>query len=216
MLLNNIKHIIRTNILGQTDVYSVSGLHYRKCIYIHIPKTGGVYINKQLYGNYGIGHRGVSYLEEQFGSNIYNYFVFTVVRDPVDRVISGLNYLIEGGINGIHRNWANKYGFYESELNSFILNNLRTLAQEDIHFKPQIEFLLDADDHIHPCIDFIGKFEEFDKVVHFLEDKMGIKFHPEKRNVSKKVITKRDLESDTIQFIKEVYRVDYNNFYPST
>ena len=65
--------------------------HKRKVIFIHIPKTAGIYIRNILdlpkpKGNLKKDHVKPSYPEIK--SNWENYLTFTFVRNPYDRLVS--------------------------------------------------------------------------------------------------------------------------------
>lgn len=70
-----------------------------KIIFIHIPRTGGSYITRELAGigfkkvnMYGDTHFSVSVAREYVGEDIDNYNIFTVVRNPFDYYVSLYEY----------------------------------------------------------------------------------------------------------------------------
>lgn len=84
----------------------------RKIIFIHIPKTGGTSIEDMLwpqdrsmsdlwggakfnkYQTGGLQHLTAVQIKQEIGSAMYNScFVFSLVRNPVDRLVSQYNYL---------------------------------------------------------------------------------------------------------------------------
>ena len=65
-------------------------------IFIHIPKNAGTTINNRLYG-FTPGHRS-ALLYARLGGSAYSQAPsFAVLRDPVDRFLSGFDFLQAGG-----------------------------------------------------------------------------------------------------------------------
>ena len=124
--------------------YSLYGFHQKKIIYIHIPKCGGISINKALYNNYGGMHRTAS--DYLFAFNYYKFntfFKFTVVRNPYTRLFSAFNFLKKGGFNKNEAAWVNKNLSDYKDFEQFILGG--GLKEEKIinyyHFRKQVDFL---------------------------------------------------------------------------
>ena len=69
-----------------------------KCIFVHIPKTGGVSIGDALFENGSPGHRDVTRYRKIFGRKFWSYYKFAFVRNPFTRLISTYEYLKGGGI----------------------------------------------------------------------------------------------------------------------
>lgn len=143
----------------------------RKILYLHIPKTGGLTIEKILVQYYGFkyftfskrmyqflydrkGRIGIFryILENSNESKLYDlksFFKFSFVRDPYDRSISCIRYL---------------HGYSKKHLIEFPMN-LNSLYQKSLtdnyfymHFYlTQAASLKDDDDKID--FQFIGKFE---------------------------------------------------------
>lgn len=71
----------------------------KKIIFIHCPKTGGCSISKMIGGchakqqnnNVMDGHRTLLYYKQNF--KIKNYFIFSITRNPWDRMVSCYNYV---------------------------------------------------------------------------------------------------------------------------
>ena len=63
-----------------------------KCLFVHIPKTGGTSI-ESVFGWYS-GHRGeqdhrtILEYRKLLGTNFDTYFSFSIVRNPWDRAVS--------------------------------------------------------------------------------------------------------------------------------
>lgn len=81
------------------DSYSFKPFDESKSIFVHIPKCAGVSINKSLYGNLAGGHTTFDeYIIIFEPKCIENYFKFTFVRNPWDRVVSAYFFLQKGGV----------------------------------------------------------------------------------------------------------------------
>lgn len=152
--------------------------HEHKFIFLHIPKTAGMSMGKAFYN-----HSGIEKVYEGFGVHhddltldiLKEYFVFTFVRNPWDRLYSQYKF----------RNWLHKHTFedvaYDIEgkfseyYNKTIDENrpLSTLKEERVnyfdefvHLPSQVSFLCgkynDGIDKL-PYIDFVGRFENINE-----------------------------------------------------
>ena len=132
-----------------------------KCIFIHIPKTGGISISESLFGNYGLSHMTAKEAYEIYKPiSFYRYFKFSVVRNPWDRLFSAYTFLKSGGMNQVDSDWANTHLVEINDFESFIKDWLNpNRIYSEIHFKPQFEFLLNNNNIIK--IDYIGRYESF-------------------------------------------------------
>ena len=89
------------------DGYSFKPFDQCGCIFIHIPKCAGVSVSKALFGNLAGGHSRVVDYQLVFNSNEYsNYFKFTFVRNPWDRLVSAFFFLKKGGFNDADKKWV--------------------------------------------------------------------------------------------------------------
>lgn len=135
--------------------------HSLPCIFVHIPKCAGSSINQQLeLKSVGFsGHSPMSYHSEY-----PDYFSFTFVRNPYDRIVSAYKYfrkLKEGHRwykrNSIISDAANQMDF--KEFVNHIPDFMNLMKREEgsfesgIHFQPFHYF-------IDQPIDFIGRFED--------------------------------------------------------
>lgn len=113
--------------------------HKLEFIYIHIPKTGGdslsfflrnhvddiIKIGKNGKGidawcvltGKGIKHKTIDYYKDLYKDKIKNYFKFTIVRNPYDRILSF--YLWSKGFNA-NRNFDYKNDFDKKDFIEFI------------------------------------------------------------------------------------------------
>ncbi len=90
--------------------------HPRKALFVHIPKTGGSAIRDQLLTDFIKNHRKHQSLGSLKKPKRYsNYFIFTIVRNPYERLVSSyrfnklrqnLRYDGVSFIENLHREWV--------------------------------------------------------------------------------------------------------------
>jgi len=113
------------------------------CLFIHIPKVAGISISYSLYGR-EIGHTRLSYYRD-IPDDLH---IFSVVRNPFERVVSAWRFLSQGGLS----NHPNGLKFNDTVLrnydsfDSFVCNWLSAGNEYSfLHFIPQSEFLKSRD-----------------------------------------------------------------------
>lgn len=202
--------------------------HTLRCIFIHIPKTGGTsvenivwppaqkqrsaqdlwmgfvdrYHNKYQTG--GLQHLLARHILQETGSEIFNsYFKFTIVRNPWDRTIS--QYLYMKG---------------RDDLRDFIgmrvddpLGRYLELIQDKAHVQwlPQVAFIRDQDGR--NLVDFIGRFEAFDQSVVRIMDRLGMRV----ASIPHENRTRRDpyrhyYDPETSEMVASMYAEDIKLF----
>lgn len=196
---------------------SLGGFDYYRCIFVHLPKTGGVSIVKTLFGNGGGWHTGIKAYQDKFSQKTFDeYFKFTFVRNPFDRFISAYFYLQEGGSNRTEadRKWAQEHiGHFENFSDFVKIWVTEDNIQKYIHFRPQIDFLTDKNGK--NCMDFVGRFEnlsaDYAKIVAQLgaESKSLPHLNPSKK---KKSFRNCYLDKETIEIVRKVYARDLAAF----
>ena len=187
--------------------------HDKKYIFIHIPKTGGSSIEQLLLKVDGIeikNKRLRSYPESirrkynigSYGGNQHypiskfeitsqeNYFCFTFVRNPYSRILS-------------------EYKWQKSELGKSFKNFkqfLKTGTYVPWHRESQCEF-------INENIDFIARFENFQRDVDIICDKIGIPQQqlPHKNKTEHKHYTEY-YDDETREIVAERYAKDIEYF----
>jgi hypothetical protein len=149
------------------NYYSKHCFDYYKCIFIHIPKTGGVSISKTLFGNY-TDHADIDwYLEHYHGTTVKRYFKFAFVRNPWDRLHSAYFFLKKGGMYKVDAEFYEKHLSYLSSFEEFVMEWLNNKTVESfIHFVPQYKFITSIGDREKIVVDFIGRFEQLEEDFH--------------------------------------------------
>ena len=200
----------------------VSFLH--KTIFIHIPKCAGQSVEETFLNDIGLDwykHRHLlgcfkkpSTWSNNFPDRLahltaYEYFdldfinketfcqfyKFSIVRDPFDRVVSAWKDLTKS------------IDYNKKNINFFILNILPNyISEKNYFFRSQKYFLCDPDtDKI--LVDNIIKFNELKSGWEKVKKATGIKLNLTYRNKSKDI--KINVSENSKQFVKELYKEDY-------
>lgn len=155
----------------------------KKVLFVHIPKTGGSTIEKffdmtnktnradydLLFGvdtrrknvNYDIAlqHLTFNEIKNNHKIKVNNYFSFSLVRNPWDKVISAyLNHFIKlkPDFNNF-LSWVEKSVEYEKDHDHFTYQDKRNKILTNTHFKEQYKFIYNDDNQI--MVDYLGRFE---------------------------------------------------------
>lgn len=160
--------------------------HRHKCIFIHIPKTGGSSINPLLwpgkrteadlwmgfvdrfrnkYQTGGLQHLLARYVREEVGSEVFaSYFKFAFVRNPFDRLVSQYAYLSQR---------ADLREYLQVPEGTPFRDYVRIVEDSDhVQVKPQIEFTHDVDGT--QLVDFIGRFERYEEGFNHVMTVLGL------------------------------------------
>lgn len=168
-----------------------------KPIFIHIPKTAGVSIQRITMGHSRCLHIKASKYSK---SDRQNAFVFSFARNPYDRLVSSFFYLKEGGMHEKDK----AYG--ESLPNTFkkFVNSDFDLTW--MHFRPMMSWL-------DRKIDFIGRFENLQEDFNIVCDKIGIPQQqiPHNNKSNHKHYTEY-YDDETRQIVAEKYAKDIEYF----
>lgn len=179
-----------------------------QCIFIHIPRTGGVSISNALFGHLIGHHRTAEQYRCIFGHSAFRkYFKFTFVRNPWDRAVSAFSFLKAGGMDELDKQWARDYLSDYDNFDSFVRGwitpqNIRKI----IHFVPQHEFIYSDD--LRPFIDFTGRFEDLDADFQRVRYRLGLQTALQHMNASNRREYKRYYTRQSRDIIGEVYRTD--------
>lgn len=190
--------------------FSFHKFHQYKCIYIHIPKCGGIALANTLFGNLGPGHVPVKSFQlvltkEQFDS----YFKFTIVRNPWDRAVSAFLFLKKGGFNERDRLWAEKHFKNINTFDEFVKKWLvKKGSLQELHFKPQYEYICDTRGNL--MVDYIGRFEDYKNSYDYILSRVGLNpGEMKKENVTE---GRRDYKAyytpETMAIVGELYKKD--------
>ncbi|MCL7945691.1 sulfotransferase family 2 domain-containing protein [Marinobacter sp. ATCH36] len=147
-----------------------------QCIYIHIPKSAGTSILTALQN--GRPHRDHANIKDYYRrdpARSEDYFKFSFVRNPYDRIASVFFYLQRGG-NGGSNDLEIKYdmlnrGIYN--VNDFVNKFLDEEAcLQYVLLRTQYSFFVDDKGEFK--MDFVGKYENLEHDFLYVADKIGL------------------------------------------
>ena len=162
--------------------------HEYKFIFIHIPKNAGMSVGKTLcdlvgedkskYSGFGIHH-------DEFYEKVWKeYFVFTFLRNPLDRLYSKYNYRdflhehdFQYAVENMKSLYEEHYDYKPNENESGSLQFILDYYGEWIHLPTQKEFLQGKYSNQidkRPYIDFYGKFETLQQDFDYVCGKIGL------------------------------------------
>lgn len=196
--------------------------HEHQCIFLHIPRTGGTSIEMWLNDGVSIQpheqHLLASTAKELYADYWDSYFKFSIVREPVSRVLSCLAFPDEFGLvrHGRSINFSTYFDKFRHEGANLILeHDYRYHPHPDplnanFKYKPGTVYgnMLDEP------IDYIGRTEELADHAAEIKKLLGVKvpFDDWFRYQVSVVRHDRDLDERTLNQIHMMYREDYKRF----
>ena len=154
-----------------------------KIIYSHIPRGGGTWFKRFLYINeHGVEEESIRLKEGAVHSLKYDRvhikdfadykdcFKFTMLRDPLDRMISAYRRFLRDGLG----HWAKAWDCDENTtIQEFAERVCNTEDKEaDVHLVSQYGLVIWEGESPH---NYIGLYENFNKVIDDIVKKTGIK-----------------------------------------
>ena len=181
----------------------------KKFIFIHIPKTAGKSLGTVL-GIRGARHLKYSQYEELLGEIISEYYIFTIIRDPVDRLKSAYTYMSAGGNQSIENiNFRNRWLKPYPTLQKFVEEALEQPEVRSMNnFQPQIEFIKTKSGKIADDINLL-KFEKLSTEMHRLPEKLLNKQEIPHHNASIRNQENLLLDTKAMQKVIGFYHSDY-------
>jgi hypothetical protein len=213
------RHYLPQNLQNKIDLYRGESQVFRPCfqptksIFIHIPKAAGTSIARAIYGM-NVGHRKVLDYHAVSRKEFEQYFSFSFVRNPWDRVVSAYNFVKQGGTqyvqplpNPIYQ--SNIFATFESFVTEWL--PYADLTKEDVVFAPQYWYVIDKKGDI--AINFIGKIETLADDIALLEQRLNITIEIQQLNKSSRVKNYRDYYNEqTQQIVADIYKKDIELF----
>ena len=185
---------------------------------IHIPKTAGTSIATVAH-QYGIAVKGHDIRSRDFvplkdydRDSMAQYHLFTIVRNPWDRVVSSFHYLETGGRNVDDRmDWEKYIRPYEGNFSKFIKEEMRAeKVLTQLHFIPQYEWIYDGEDKL---VDTILKFEDLEHGIKKLFSKAsGREVVLPRINTTDHRHYREYYDDDAKEIVKNAYRKDVELF----
>ena len=200
-----------------------------KCIFIHIPKCGGMSIERtlwprpedrkeaNLYGGFiskylnkyqtgGLQHLLASQVREEVGMNVFEtFYKFAFVRNPWDRVVSQFAYMQQ------RPDLMDYVGMsQETEFKAY----LELIQQkEHVQWMPQHRFLLDEDGTL--LVDQIGRLEslrtDFSSILAKLNLNKSAQLTHANRS-DRQPIEKYYNDRETVEIVADIYSEDIKLF----
>ena len=193
--------------------------HTHKCIFVHIPKTGGTSVLHSMPRKlkpfpHGWDRKFKKYRQHFTMSELLKhgyinseqfslYFKFAFVRNPWDRFLSEFAYR-----KRLHGK-SFPCGFKEFLINGQGDTQRRAAIKQ--HIRPQCEFVCDESENW--LVDFIGRFENFQEDFKLACDKIGLHTQelPRKNKSEHKHYTEY-YNDETRQIVAEKYAKDIEYF----
>ncbi len=189
-----------------------------KTVFVHIPKTGGSTVSTILRRPNVLSltkhdplptadkHASLFKLIEELGPEAEDYFKFSFVRNPWDRLVSAYHYIIARRTNlelvAHHEN-------FDSFLSSFIDDPSHYLGIP--YFRPQANFLLSPEGE--SPLDFLGRFETLEQdLAVVLKNIGGRRLFFRHRKKSKRRDYRTYYSPETCAAVGEVYKRDVEHF----
>ena len=188
--------------------------HELKCIFIHIPKCAGSSINQQLKLD-SVGFSGHS--PASYHSEYKNYFSFTFVRNPYDRVVSAYKYfrkLKEGHRwykrNSIISDAANAMDF--NEFVNHIPDFMKLMKKEEGSFQSGIHFQA-YDYFLDFNIDYLARFENIQEDYAYILAKLKLpRANLRKINSTNNSDYRQLYMEDSKRSVYYIYKEDINKY----
>lgn len=178
--------------------------HRTRSIFIHIPKAAGTSVSIALYG-YSVGHATIRQRFEIDYESTRDYFKFTFVRDPLERLASAFRFLKAGGMHVRGRQFAEEY-IGDDDFPTFVRKLERTEAmQQHYLFRPQMHFIATSDKRV--LVNFIGRYENMEKDFATVADIIGVRAELPHKN--KSMASEISADDEIRKLVKEIYEVDY-------
>jgi len=188
---------------------SIAAFDYYKCIFVHLPKTGGISVSHGLWGHLTGVHKSMEDYSRIFSDETFNtYYKFTFVRNPWDRLVSAYTFLKAGGLHAKDAKWAEKHLSGLDTFEDFVLNWLNSEnIQKGIHLIPQSDFLK-IDGQMR--MDFIGRFENLQADFDIVKHRIGLPDAdlPHKNKSARKDYKSYYTNDSVIEKVAEVYAED--------
>jgi len=126
----------------------LAAIRAAEVLFVHIPKTGGTSISRKLYRR-NLPHYTAPFWYSTFGRPVSDLPSFSVVRHPVERMVSAYKMARAGGTDIIaySRYWQGRLRGLET-FDAFVdhvFANRAQLAVLPLDLRTQAEFILDGD-----------------------------------------------------------------------
>lgn len=160
--------------------------HLHRCIFVHIPKTGGTSIEdviwpgprttadlwmgfvdryRNKYQSGGLQHLLATQIRSEIGIEIFSsYYKFTMVRNPWDKAVSQFSSMDQ------REDLRDFIGMKKGD--SFKRYAGLITKKMHVQWEPQVNFLRDSNGEL--LVDYVGRYETFSESVFHVLDTIGI------------------------------------------
>jgi hypothetical protein len=186
-----------------------------RCLFVHIPKCAGTSVTEALFAQPVANHRPIAQFKLIFTEQEFqNFFKFTFVRNPWDRLVSIYYYLKDGGRSEIDQEWARRLVHPHPSFRDFVLS----IPDEDAvldayHLRPQWTFLCMSRNEA-PEVDFIGRFERLDEDFDLIRQRLrlSVPLGRVNRGRSRPQAYRDEYDAETAARVSQIYRRDIELF----
>lgn len=209
-----LQKVIGEELVKKVEVSLYSKIARRNGIYFfHIPKSAGTSICDLLYGR-RIGHNSYQEIIKIKGQDYLNNLnTFTVVREPLKRLVSAYQFALYGGEGGD----AKKRKFYGNDdrfrsFDSFVQEWIvyENLSTTDIIFRPQCNFVCDKDGCMQ--LDEVFKIEEPRLIEKYLKDILGEEVQLPHNNKTENPRKTIEISTESKKIVEDLYKFDFEEF----
>ena len=192
--------------------YSMKVFDETESIFIHVPKCAGMSVALSLYGCLAGGHTTADEYRVIFGHEFFEYYTFSIVRNPYDRLVSAYEYIT----NKEHEVWPENEKTKRSIkrdcicFKDFVEKKLNTMSKRKYHFMPQSKFIKTEG---KVCIDKIIKFENLSEDFKEVKRKINpnASLMQKNKNENRKIY-QHYYDKKTISKVKKIYEEDFETF----
>lgn len=187
-----------------------------KTIFVHIPKTGGTSIQSALLSiddlpkdlKVRTKHETLEQFCGRTNIDVSGYTILAVTRHPCERFTSFFHYLVKfkasGGKDIV------KLGTADQLVKSLQAKDAALMRTHSI--KPQTDFLTFKGKMPDSLRFDILRFENLEDEFNAFQKRLGLNARLPKLNVSRKHNYKSELSDDSLAFLREFYREDFETF----
>lgn len=191
--------------------FSLRPFSEKQAIFVHITKAAGTSTALSLFGALPYHYTAWQY-RVIFGRRAFDqYFKFTFVRNPWDRLYSAFSFLKNGGWDEKDKLWAEKNLANVSDFETFVLDWLTPeRLNSHIHFWPQTRFILDVKGQL--LVNYLGYFETFAEDFEIIARRVNPDATLRHTNASPRSDYRSVYSPKTIEKVGELYKNDIDLF----
>ena len=180
------------------------------CIFVHLPKNGGISVNTALFNGLGGGHIPLFLYLWLYGARDFDrMFKFAFSRHPVARVKSAFAFLRGGGITEDDAAFGTRWIGADARFDAFVQEMLpQQPVINSLHFRPQ-SFFLDDPRTGRSGVDFLGRVETLAEDYERVTQRLGIENTLQVLNRSERRETVEMESPASRRVIEDLYRRDF-------